>query len=88
MNLKEYIEWTKTINDYKTAPTVANTNTWGFKKLKKVNVPEIKIENATEGDEGYWSVRNNELNNWAKEIWSDLVFLELIITGQKNNERN
>ena len=35
MNLKEYIDWTKTINDYKTAPTVANTSAWGFKKLKK-----------------------------------------------------
>ena len=83
MNLKEYIDWTKTINDYKTAPTVANTSAWGFKKLKKVNVPDIKIKNATEGDEGYWSVRNNELNSWAKEIWSDLTFLDTKIQIQK-----
>ena len=82
MNLKEYIDWTKTINDYKTAPTVANTSAWGFKKLKKVNVPDIKIKNATEGDEGYWSVRNNELNSWAKEIWSDLTFLDTKIQIQ------
>jgi len=83
MNLKEYIEWTKTINDYKTAPTVANTKAWGFKKLKKVNIPEIKIENAKEGDEGYWSFRNEKLTEWAREQWEDLTFLDAKIQIQK-----
>jgi len=82
MILKEYIEWTKTINDYETAPNVANTKAWGFKKLKKVNIPEIKIENATEGDEGYWSFRNEKLTEWAREQWEDLTFLEAKIQIQ------
>ena len=83
MILKEYIEWTKTINDYETAPNVANTKAWGFKKLKKVNIPEIKIENAKEGDEGYWSFRNQELTEWAKGQWEDLTFLDAKIQIQK-----
>ena len=82
MILKEYIEWTKTINDYETAPNVANTKAWGFKKLKKVNIPEIKIENATEGDEGFWSFRNEKLTEWAREQWEDLTFLEAKIQIQ------
>ena len=83
MILKEYIDWTKTINDYETAPNVANTKAWGFKKLKKVNIPEIKIENAKEGDEGYWSFRNQELTEWAKGQWEDLTFLDAKIQIQK-----
>ena len=83
MTLKEYIEWTKTINDYETAPSVANTKTWGFKILEKVNIPEIKIENAKEGDEGYWSFRNQELTEWAKGQWEDLTFLDAKIQIQK-----
>ena len=83
MNLKEYIEWTKTINDYKTAPTVANTNAWGFKKLEKVNIPEIKIGNAKEGDEGYWHLRSTVLTDWAKKNWTDLQFVEAKIQIQK-----
>ena len=83
MNLKEYINWTKTIDDYETAPNVANTKAWGFKKLKKVNIPEIKIENAKDGDEGYWSFRNQELTEWAKGQWKDLTFLDAKIQIQK-----
>ena len=41
MNLKEYINWTKTINDYKTAPNVADTNAWGFERHGRVIVPEM-----------------------------------------------
>ena len=83
MILKEYIKWTKTINDYETAPNVANTNTWGFKKLEKVNIPEIKIENAKEGDEGYWHFRSTVLTDWAKKNWTDLQFIEAKIQIQK-----
>jgi hypothetical protein len=83
MILKEYIEWTKTIDDYETAPNVANTKAWGFKKIKKVNIPEIKIENAKDGDEGYWSSRNEKLTEWAREQWEDLTFLDTKIQIQK-----
>ena len=80
--LKEYIAWTKTINDYETALNVANTKAWGFKKLKKVNIPEIKIENAKEGDEGYWHLRSTVLTDWAKKNWTDLQFVEAKIQIQ------
>ena len=86
MNLKEYINWTKTINDYKTAPNVADTNAWGFERHGRVIVPEIQIKNAKEGDEGYWHFRNDTLNEWARKIWSNLQCVEAKIQIQKPNQ--
>jgi len=83
MNLKEYITWTKTIDDYKDGGKLANVNAWGFKKLKKVNVPKIKIENFEKGGEGYSSIRYNILTNWAKDTWPDLQFIDAKIQIQK-----
>ena len=44
MNLKEYITWAKTLDAYKDGEKLANINAWGFEKLERVNVPNIKIE--------------------------------------------
>ena len=76
MNLKEYITWTKTIDDYKDGEKLANVNAWGFKKLEKVNIPKIKIENFEKGSEGYSSIRYNILTEWAKDMWPDLQFID------------
>ena len=87
MNLKEYINWTKTINDYKTAPNVADTNAWGFERHGRVIVPEIQIKNAKEGDEGYWHFRNDTLNEWARKIWSNLQCVEAKIQIHKKKSK-
>ena len=83
MHLKEYINWTKTIDDYKTAPNLADANAWGYKELKKVSVPNVKVEDAEEGTEGYWHFRNNELSTWGSQTWPELEFLDVKIQVQK-----
>jgi len=86
MNLKEYIEWTKTIDDYKDGEKLANINAWGFEKLEKVDVPKIKIENFEKGSEGYSSIRYSILTDWAKATWPDLKFIDAKIQVQKPGE--
>ena len=86
MNLKEYITWTKTIDDYKDGEKLANVNAWGFKKLEKVNIPKIKIENFEKGSEGYSSIRYNILTEWAKDMWPDLQFIDAKIQIQKPDQ--
>ena len=86
MNLKEYITWAKTIDAYKDGEKLANINAWGFKKLERVNIPNVKIENSIAGDEGYSSIRNEELTEWAREQWEDLTFLDAKIQIQKPDQ--
>ena len=86
MNLKEYITWAKTLDAYKDGEKLANINAWGFEKLERVNVPNIKIENSIAGGEGYSSIRNEELSKWAREQWEDLTFLDAKIQIQKPGE--
>ena len=50
MNLKEYINWTTSINDYETAPKVADTSAWGFEVMPgSYRIPKLKLENASKG---------------------------------------
>jgi|TARA_R110000782_G_scaffold105088_5_gene193013 hypothetical protein len=87
MLLRNYIEWTRKINEYKEGPKVANLDTWGFKELGKVNLPQItNLEHPTPGDEGYSSIRNESLTQWAKATWPFLKFLDAKIQVQKYNE--
>ena len=86
MNLKEYIAWSKTIDDYKEGEKLANINAWGFKKLEKVTIPKIKIENFAKGNEGYSSIRYSVLTDWAKATWPDLKFIDAKIQVQKSGE--
>jgi len=86
MNLKEYIEWTKSINDYDVSPKVANVSSWGFRKLKNMTVPTFDLSNPSQGDEGYSSIRNNKISDWAKSQWPRLNFVEAKIQIQKPGE--
>ena len=87
MLLRNYIDWTRKINEYKEGPKVANLTTWGFKDLGKVDLPQItNLEHPTPGDEGYSSIRNESLTQWAKATWPFLNFLDAKIQVQKYNE--
>ena len=86
MNLKEYITWAKTLDAYKDGEKLANINAWGFEKLERVNVPNIKVEDAEEGTEGYWHFRNNKLSTWGSQTWPELEFLDVKIQVQKPGE--
>ena len=86
-NLRKYIEWTKQINDYKTAPEVADPKAWGFEDLGQIKLPTaINLENATPGDEGYSSIRNDNLIEWAESTWPDLKCVDAKIQIQRPNE--
>jgi hypothetical protein len=87
MNLKEYINWTKQIDDYKVAPDVARIDAWGYEYLGKVVFPNFDITNASEGAEGYSSVRSNELTDWARHTWKNLRCVNAKIQIQKPGEK-
>jgi hypothetical protein len=87
MNLKNYINWTKEIDDYKTAPSVANVNAWGYKVLGNVKFPDIDLSNPTHGNEGYSSIRNDKLSVWARETWADLQCVNAKIQIQRPGEK-
>lgn len=86
MNLKEYIEWTNSIDDYEVSPQVASASSWGFKELKNIVVPMFDLSNSSQGDEGYSSIRNDEISNWARSQWPQLNFVEAKIQIQKPGE--
>tara|TARA_Y100000817_G_C16643680_1_gene449540 strand:+ start:80 stop:634 length:555 start_codon:yes stop_codon:yes gene_type:complete len=86
-NLRKYIEWTKQINDYETAPEVADPKAWGFEELGQIKLPkDINLENAIPGDEGYSSIRNDKLIEWAESTWPDLKCVDAKIQIQKPKE--
>ena len=86
MNLKEYIEWTKTINDYDVSPEIANASSWGFRELESVGVPKFDRANPLQGDEGYSSIRNDMISYWARKQWPQLKFVEAKIQIQRPGE--
>ena len=70
MKLKEYISWTNSIDEYKDSASLAKLDTWGYEVLPgSVRLPKLNLENAVKGDEGYDSVRNDLITNWAKVTW-------------------
>jgi len=87
MKLSDYIEWTRHINDYDISPQVANPDTWDFKVLDKIELPkQLNFENAIQGDEGYSSIRNDSITNWARDKWPHLQCLDAKIQIQKPGE--
>lgn len=87
MNLKEYINWTTSIDDYETAPKVADTSAWGFEVMPgSYRIPKLKLENASKGNEGYDSIRNDLVTNWAKVTFPFLKCIDAKIQIQRPGE--
>ena len=84
MNLQNYIDWTKTINDYEEAVHVASSESWGSQYIGRFKPPRLDItKNQEKGSEGYWHYRNDLLGKWASAVWPNLDFIEAKIQIQK-----
>lgn len=83
MNLRNYINWTKSIDDYETAPIIANPDAWGHQELGRVEIPQIDYKDLKEGDQGYFNYRHDDITAWAKKTFVDLVHLDAKIQVQK-----
>ena len=87
MKLKEYISWTNSIDEYKDSASLAKLDTWGYEVLPgSVRLPKLNLENAVKGDEGYDSVRNDLITNWAKVTWPFLTCIDAKIQIQRPGE--
>jgi hypothetical protein len=87
MKLKEYISWTNSIDEYKDSASLAKLDTWGYEVLPgSVRLPKLNLENTVKGDEGYDSVRNDLITNWAKVTWPFLTCIDAKIQIQRPGE--
>ena len=87
MYLRDYIEWTKQINEYKDSPALADPEAWGFKSLGKIQTPKLQnLGQPTAGSEGYSSLRHDSLTKWARSTWPFLKCLDAKIQIQSPNE--
>ncbi len=87
MKLKEYIKWANSINEYKDSPTLANLDAWGYEVLPgSFRIPKLNLDNAVTGNEGYSSVRNDRITQWAKVTWPFLQCIDAKIQIQKPGE--
>ena len=67
MKLKEYIKWANNLDEYQDSATLADLNAWGFEVMPgSYRIPKLNLNNATKGTEGYDSIRNDLISNWAK----------------------
>ena len=88
MNLKEYISWTKGIDEYKDSASLADPKACGYEVLPgSVRLPKLNLENAVKGDEGYDSIRNDLITNWAKVTWPFLRCIDAKIQIQRPGEQ-
>ena len=86
MNLKNYIEWTETVDEYKVSLELADKHAWGFKSMNNVRFPKFNLDDPTDGGEGYHSVRNERITQWARMVWPELSCIEAKIQIQKPGE--
>ena len=87
MNLKEYISWANTLDEYQDSATLADLDAWGYEVLPgNYKVPKLNLDNATKGSEGYDSVRNDFITHWAKDKWPFLKCIDAKIQIQRPNE--
>ena len=67
MKLKEYIKWANNLDEYQDSATLADLNAWGFEVLPgSYRIPKLNLNKATKVTEGYDSIRNDLISNWAK----------------------
>jgi hypothetical protein len=87
MKLKEYIKWANSIDEYETAPDLADLNSWGYEILPgSVRLPKFDLNNSVAGTEGYSSIRNDKITAWAKVTWPFLKCIDAKIQIQKPGE--
>ena len=87
MNLKEYISWANTLDEYKDSASLADLNAWGYEVLPgNYKVPKLNLDNATKGSEGYDSIRNKFITHWAKDKWPFLNCIDAKIQIQRPGE--
>ena len=84
MNLKEYISWANTLDEYKDSASLADLGAWGYEVLPgSYKVPKLNLDNATKGSEGYDSIRDDLITNWAKVKWPFLKCIDAKIQIQR-----
>ena len=87
MLLRNYIAWAQKIDQYKESLEIADPSTWGFKTLPKIKLPRLtELPLPVLGDEGYSSIRNDSITNWARDKWPHLQCLDAKIQIQKPGE--
>jgi len=87
MNLKEYISWANKLDEYQDSATLADLTSWGFEVMPgNYRIPKLNLDNATKGTEGYDSIRNDLITNWAKTTFSFLKCIDAKIQIQRPNE--
>ena len=87
MKLKEYIKWANNLDEYQDSATLADLNAWGFEVMPgSYRIPKLNLDNATKGTEGYDSIRNDLISNWAKVTFPFLKCLDAKIQIQRPGE--
>ena len=87
MKLKEYIKWANNLDEYQDSATLADLNAWGFEVMPgSYRIPKLNLNNATKGTEGYDSIRNDLISNWAKVTFPFLKCLDAKIQIQRPGE--
>tara|TARA_B100000927_G_C16396827_1_gene441682 strand:+ start:344 stop:907 length:564 start_codon:yes stop_codon:yes gene_type:complete len=88
MKLNEYISWANSLNEYQDSATLADSEAWGFEVLPgNYSTPKIDLKNVQTGDEGYDSVRNDLITNWAKVKWPFLECIDAKVQIQRPGEK-
>ena len=84
MKLKEYIKWTKTLNEYRDSTNLSDPSAWGYEIIPgSTRIPKFDIKNITAGDEGYDSVRNERVTQWARITYPFLQCVDAKIQIQR-----
>ena len=87
MKLKEYIKWANSINEYEDSPSLADLDAWGFEIMPgNCRLPKLNLENAVKGDEGYDSIRDDRITQWARVTWPFLRCVDAKIQIQRPGE--
>ena len=87
MKLKEYINWANKLDEYQDSSTLADLDAWGFEVLPgNYKTPKLNLDDAVPGDEGYASIRNDLITNWAKVKWPFLKCVDAKVQVQKPGE--
>jgi len=87
MKLKEYISWANKLDEYQDSATLADLNAWGYEVLPgNYRTPKFNLDNPEKGTEGYDSIRNDLITNWARVKFPFLKCINAKIQIQKPGE--
>ena len=93
MNLKEFIEWHKTIDVYELSPKIADKKSWGFMGMGNLELPDIKDLYDKAEDEvwrgermEYLAIYDDVITKWAEKTWPFLRCVQAKIQIQQPGE--